>query len=341
MSNTHQPAVMRPTASEDSPFGIGAVAHITGIPEATLRVWERRYSFPSAQRTTGGHRQYTQQEVLQLLWVKMRMDDGLRTGRAIRDRQLSRRGDAVAATLHEELPGRQPPDETLVALQRAILDALLAFNSDGADNILTTAVARNPLDRVALEVVGPTLAAIGDAWCSEKIGVATEHYASNFLRHQLLGWMRTSPPPYQVRPIVLACAPGEFHEGSLLMLGVLLRRLRWPVLYLGQTLPVSELAELVNQTRPALIVFVAMSEAAALALANWPTWLNQRPENEPENESEYEATLRFPIIGYGGRAFTENPALAELVPGALLGTTLYEGSQRIHRLMLDLNVLEQ
>jgi DNA-binding transcriptional MerR regulator len=312
---------------EEPLFGIGAVTRITGIAEATLRVWERRYRFPQAMRGSGGHRLYSQQDVLHLQWVKMHMDEGMRTGRAIRARHLTTRDDAVAAALHEPLLALSTPDPELVACEHRLLEALLAYDGSKATSILQEAIAECPLERVVLDVVGPTLSAVGKSWSTGQAEVATEHFATNFLRHQLLTWMRASPPPYRVSPIVLACAPEELHEGSLLMLSVLLRRLRWPVLYLGQSLPLSDLAVLADGVKPALIVFVAMSESAAIGLADWPLWLSLHAETQP------------PIIGYGGRAFSEDPTLADAIQGALLGITLDEGYRRIHRLMLNLNVL--
>ena len=44
-------------ASDEPLYNIGMVARMTGIPVATLRVWERRYGFPNATRTPGGHQQ--------------------------------------------------------------------------------------------------------------------------------------------------------------------------------------------------------------------------------------------------------------------------------------------
>ncbi len=317
-------------------LSIGAVAHITGIPEATLRLWERRYQFPRTTRSTGGHRLYEQKDVIQLQWVRGRLDEGMRVHRAVealhqwtqakeQDNAIER---AVASALAAPLPLVRPPDPSLVSVQHSLLEAVLAYNSERATMILHEATGQHALGLVVLEVVRPTLSAIGELWSVGQIEVATEHFATNLLRHQLLEWMRTTPPPYQTSPVVLACAPEELHEGSLLMLGVLLRRLRWPVLYLGQSLPLSDLGTLVERVSPSLIVFVAMSEITALALADWPQWLIRQGEAE------------LPIIGYGGRAFTENTALADLVPGVLLGTTIYEGYQRIHRVMLNLTVLQ-
>ena len=316
---------------EANSYSIGAVSHMTGIAEATLRVWERRYNFPRSVRTSGGHRKYSQRDVLSLHWVKLHVDAGMRTSRAIRAQSLTVRESAVAASLHEELPPCTAPTSEMVAIHSALLDALQAYDSARATAILDEACSLYPIASIVLDVIGPTLFAIGEAWSAGDANIAVEHFASNFLRHQLYTWMQSSPAPYTLNPIVLACAPGEAHEGSLLMIGVLLRRLLWPVIYLGQSLPLADIGALVNRIQPSMVVFVAMSETAALALAEWPLWLLQ---------SSDQPGVAPPIIGYGGRAFTANPALADSVPGVLLGSSLCEGSQRVNRLMLHLAVLQ-
>ncbi len=323
-------SILNPTVMfhERPVFTIGAVSRMTGIPEATLRVWERRYSFLRTARTSGGHRLYSQDEVHHLQWVKGCLDEEMRVSQAIHALQHTPRAAAVAAALHAPLPTPEAPDPELAIRCASLLDALTAYDSAQSAAILGDALANDTLEKVVLDIVGPVMAAIGDRWCSGETSVAMEHFATNFLRQQLLSWLRDSPAPFVVNPIALACAPEELHEGSLLMLGTLLRRLSWPVVYFGQALPLPDLASLVARLNPALIVFVAMSETTALALTEWPRWLAQSPEGQP------------PIIGYGGRAFTQNPALASHVPGVLLGATLAEGYQRLRRVMLSLNALQ-
>ncbi len=72
------------TGSDEPIYNIGVVSRMTGIPVATLRVWERRYQFPSAGRTAGGHRLYSEQELARLRWVKSTIDEGMQTSQAIR-----------------------------------------------------------------------------------------------------------------------------------------------------------------------------------------------------------------------------------------------------------------
>jgi DNA-binding transcriptional MerR regulator len=310
-----------PTPEQKPLYNIGVVSRMTNIPEATLRIWERRYQFPQTTRTTGGHRLYSQRDVAHLLWVKNRIAEGMQVRHAIRSMNYTEY--ALPSPL---LLSSAPVNlDSLVAFQKKILDALMAHDIESANTIFGEALALYDLEHIVLDIIGPTLFAIGEAWLQDKITTATEHFATHYLRHQLLMWMHTSPPAYQVKPAVLACAPNELHEGSLLMLGVLLRRLRWPIIYLGQSMPLPDLGVFIEQVDPSIIVFVAMIEENARALAEWPQWLSPIPEE-----------IR-PIITYGGRAFIEHPYLVTMVPGTLLGTTVREGVESLDRLFRELN----
>lgn len=314
---------------EEPLFNIGAVSRMTDIPETTLRAWERRYDFPQSARTAGGHRLYSQHEVIRLQWVKMRIDEGMQTSQAIRALQhVDREKEGlVLPQTARSLPARAEHGEMLAVWQGRLIAALLAHDASQANQVLGEALALFPLEVLILDVIGPTMAEIGEAWSEGRITVADEHFATNHLRHHLLVWMRMGPPTYPVSPVVLACAPNELHEGSLLMLAVLLRRLRWPVLYLGQTVPLSELAPLLAEIRPALIIFVAMTEGPAYDLAEWPRWLPDAAENGR------------PVVGYGGRIFSEQPEFAERIPGVLLGATIQEGVEHADRLLHEMNPL--
>lgn len=312
-------------------FNIGAVTRMTGIPEATLRIWERRYDFPTSSRTTGGHRLYSPQEVTRLRWVKQRIGEGMQISQAIQALQhQEREGDpaVTASPLEQAIAG----DSTAVStefVKRQLVEALLRHDTAQADQVLAEAYTIFPLENLVLDVIGPALHDIGEEWHEGHVNVATEHLGTHYLRTRLLMWMRTGPPAYRVSPVVLACAPGELHEGSLLMIGVLLRRLRWPIVYLGQTMPINELPDFVNEVNPGVLVFVAMLEGPARALAKWPRWL---PEAASSNR---------PVVTYGGRIFTENPELADQVPGVLLGRTVREGIETLNRIMHELNPFAQ
>ncbi len=323
-------------SGEPEVFSIGAVSHLTGLSEATLRMWERRYRFPKTERSAGGHRQYSQQDIIELQWVKSRLNDGMRIHRAVKALEEAQRmprpfvGDASSQTTAAPVL-QSTQDMGLAHLRPLLLHALVMFDAEVSDRLLDEATARYPLERVVLELVGPILHDIGEAWSAGRIDVAAEHFASHRLRQRLAVWLDAHPPALHVRPVVLVCAPGELHEGSLLMLGVLLGRLRWPILYLGQSLPLEDLSTVVANVQPAVIVFVAMTQDTAQALKGWPHWL--APDAETTGAPQ-------PVVCFGGEAFNADGDLVHDFPGLWLGKTIDQGCQRIHRLLLDTNVVQ-
>jgi DNA-binding transcriptional MerR regulator len=52
-----------PKANQTPTYNLKAVVQETGLKPDTLRAWERRYGQPQPQRTLGGHRLYSQQDI--------------------------------------------------------------------------------------------------------------------------------------------------------------------------------------------------------------------------------------------------------------------------------------
>jgi len=134
-------------------------------------------------------------------------------------------------------------------------------------------------------------------------------------------WMVSGPPPRATNPVLLACGPNEWHEGSLLILGSMLRRRRWPVAYLGQAVPLPDLANIVKELRPSMIVLIAMTENAASELSEWPQWL---PEIAQSGK---------PPLGYGGRIFRLQPEWRIRMAGQYLGDNFRDGLTNIERIL--------
>jgi len=305
--------------SEEPLYNIGVVTRVTGISIPSLHAWDRRYGFPEASRTAGGHRLYSEKDIARLRWVKSQVDSGMAASRAIiAARSLEAEGRLfLSAAPQTAAQPRQGPVSS--NLRDHLLEAFTRHDLAAADRLMGEMLAFYSPDDITLDVIGPVMASLGEAWEQGRITVATEHLASNYLRHRLLMWMVTGPAARPVRPVVLACAPDEWHEGSLLMLGVLLRRQGWPVAYLGQNVPFHDLAKFVEDIHPSLVVLLAMREETARNLAGWPEWIRQDKEK--------------PHITFGGRVFAIQPELQSLVPGIYLGDTLQGGLTRITQLL--------
>jgi DNA-binding transcriptional MerR regulator len=80
-------------------FSIGAVARMVDLSAATIRTWETRYGFVVPQRSQGGQRLYSRDQVDQLRFVKDEVDAGRRPGEAHRLlAERVERGDSFGGT---------------------------------------------------------------------------------------------------------------------------------------------------------------------------------------------------------------------------------------------------
>ena len=103
----------------------------------------------------------------------------------------------------------------------------------------------------------PACVKVSVEWQQGTLAISQEHFASNLIRGRLLSlarlWGRGSGPL-----ALLACAPGEQHDITLLSFGLLLRSYGWRILFLGADTPIATPTEAAETTRPALTVLRAV-----------------------------------------------------------------------------------
>lgn len=101
---------------EDGPpsrpvYSIGAVSRMLGVPAATLRTWQERYAVVTPERTEGGHRLYSRDQVEQLRFLVDQVATGISPAdghRLLRERLTGGR------SLRE--PDRPPGGQLLILL---------------------------------------------------------------------------------------------------------------------------------------------------------------------------------------------------------------------------------
>jgi DICT domain-containing protein len=111
--------------------GIGEVVERTGVAEATLRMWERRYGFPTPDRLASGHRRYSDREIELIRAVAAKRAAGLALPVAIE--QARSEGARPALSVYAALRQRRPDLEPrlllkplMLALSHAIEDEALS-----------------------------------------------------------------------------------------------------------------------------------------------------------------------------------------------------------------------
>ena len=248
-----------PAASRDARLSIGAVSRATGVPVETLRTWEQRYGFPSAERKPSGHRVYSLSVVPRL----RRMADAIATGHragdvlpasdAALDRLLAATGSAPRPATSWAMPGSLSTDDALAMVE--------AFDAERLTAALLSEWGRLGALAFLTTRVGPLVERVGREWAEGRLEIRHEHFLSERLG-DLLRSLRL-PLDHQATGPVVICAtlPGETHALGLQMAALLMAASGLRVLYLGPNTPPAELAALAADL-PAAHVALSISSTA-------------------------------------------------------------------------------
>jgi DNA-binding transcriptional MerR regulator len=113
-------------STPEESLSIGDVVAATGVREATLRAWERRYGFPSPRREASGHRRYGGAEVERIRRVVRERDAGISLSLAIERAKTVGEGPlSMFARLRERRQDLQPMrihKRQMIHLSRAVED---------------------------------------------------------------------------------------------------------------------------------------------------------------------------------------------------------------------------
>jgi len=199
-------------------LSIAAVERDTGLSKDTLRVWERRYGFPTPARDSLGERAYPLDQVEKLRVVKRLLDAGHRPGRvvALPFAELQQLSDS---TVDQPLRGT----ETALASAdlRAHLELIRGHDVPGLRSKLTRQLSRFGVARFVTEVVAPLNMAVGDAWIRGQLEIFEEHVYTETVQAVLRQAITSIPEP-DIGPtsgprVLLTTLPGEPHGLGLLM----------------------------------------------------------------------------------------------------------------------------
>jgi DNA-binding transcriptional MerR regulator len=221
---------------------IGELSRRSGVSPELLRAWERRYGLLSPQRSGGGLRLYSLEDLERVQAMRRHLAEGLAAAEA-----------AALAAGSAAAPALDP------AGARAELAAALdGFDEPQAQATIDRLLAAMTQDTLLTDIVLPYLRDLGERWERGEASIAHEHFASMVLRGRLLGlargWGRGAGPL-----ALLACLPAEHHDFGLIACGLALRERGWRIAYLGTDAPIETVADMSRRLDPRVVVLSAVS----------------------------------------------------------------------------------
>ena len=219
---------------------IAQAALATGVPAATLRIWERRYGVPRPERTGGGYRTYGPRDLTAITRMRDLVAEGMSPSAA-----ASVVADGGVSTIDPE---------------RFVEDLLDPDSGLDVERELGVCLRSGDLAVVVDEWLLPMLAQLGKSWESGELTIGVEHALSASLMRQLSVLWQELPEGTR-SPTVLAGLPGgAHHDITLFCFALLLRREGFRVRYLGANLPASAWSEAVAQDRPCVVITAVHGE---------------------------------------------------------------------------------
>ena len=232
--------------AETGRLRIGELSRRVGESPELLRAWETRYGLVKPERTPGGLRLYSEQDERRVRVMRHHINAGLSAAEAAR---MAKLGDA---------PQAEAEAVTLADVEAELEHSLTALDEPAAQAALDRLLIAFGLRQALGDVIIPLLHRLGERWADSEVSVAQEHFASNVIGGRLRslgrGWGQGVGPT-----ALLACPPDERHELGLLAFGLILREHGWRITYLGADTPIAEVASVLDELSPAIVVLAAVT----------------------------------------------------------------------------------
>ena len=229
--------------AEPARYPLRAVVRRTGLSADVLRAWERRYRAIEPDRTQGGQRLYSDEDVERLVLLQR----ATAAGHSISE---IARLDRVALQALMDRAARPRTTRVLPAADAFLRDAVIA--AEDLDPAAMEAVLKRAALSIGTEVfvddlLPRFLRTVGDRWHRGSITPAHEHLATQAVR-RVLGWVTEPFDAAADAPrIVVATPASEYHELGAMLVAAAAASEGWRVLYLGANLPAGDIVAAATQ----------------------------------------------------------------------------------------------
>ena len=244
-----------------STYSIKDLEHLSSIKAHTIRIWEQRYNLLKPERTDTNIRYYSDRDLKHLLNIALLKNNGYKISK-IAEMPLEQISQEVV-----ELSDNFGSNEYISELTLAMLD----LDTVKFERIMALNIDRIGLERTIIDIIYPFLHKIGVLWMTGSIVPAQEHFITNLIRQKIIGAIdrEFSAGESNGDKFVLFLPEGELHEISLLFADYIIRNRGARSIYLGQSVPLEDLATVCQSHSPKYVLTVLTSSGSIESMGSF------------------------------------------------------------------------
>jgi len=215
-------------------YSIKDLENLSGIKAHTIRIWEKRYSLIRPHRTSTNIRYYTDKDLKKILNIALLNRHGIKISNIARLNDLE---------LKEEIMRLAGSAESKHNIVDALIMAMVELDEIRFLSVLNKSISKIGFKETIIQEVYPFLEKTGILWQAGEISPANEHFVSNIIRQKIISAIDAFSHHYnpECKKFILLLPEGEWHEIGLLFSYYLLREAGHEAIYLGQSVPYSDL----------------------------------------------------------------------------------------------------
>lgn len=221
-------------------FSIKDLENLSGIKAHTIRIWEKRYNLLAPDRTDSNIRLYDLKNLQKLLNITLLYNNGYKISKIANIEE-----DKIPIVVREIVSENSVKSHSINAFKLAMInfDQTMFFNT--YNSLLTNKSFRE----IFHEVFIPLLNELGLLWQTDTISPSHEHFITSLVKQKILintEKIQHLEPTKKDRIFVLYLPENEIHEIGLLYLNYEVILHGYKAIFLGQTVPIDSLQDLLN-----------------------------------------------------------------------------------------------
>jgi DNA-binding transcriptional MerR regulator len=220
-------------------YTIRELENLSGIKAHTIRIWEKRYGLVAPQRTSTNIRSYCDSELKKLLNISILNRKGFKISKIAR---MS--SDEINSKINQLVQDVTSTESQIESLTLAMID----LDEYRFEQVLAKTIIQFGFEETITRILYPFFTRVGILWQTGSVNPAQEHFISNLVRQKLFtaidGLISAAKP--EGKRFVFFLPEDELHEIGLLYCCYLTKKRGHNTIYLGQSVPLNDLKEVVR-----------------------------------------------------------------------------------------------